>query len=153
MTDYPRSTLSNDPRLYFYEIALSLASYTWAETVQVLRYNLLETDEEDILVYRLRISMPGGGILEMRERIVSSKKTLQLNTTAYSFHWQDQHGNLIRRWDNAPHFRDLNDFPHHIHIGEPETVIPGKPIQAIEMLAEIDAEINHFVERPTQRTQ
>jgi hypothetical protein len=73
-------------RDYFYEIAVSLASYTWAETVQVLRYNLLETDEEDILVYRLRISMPGGGILEMRERIVSSKKTLRLNTTAYSFH-------------------------------------------------------------------
>jgi hypothetical protein len=140
-------------RDYFYEIAVSLASYTWAETVQVLRYNFLETDEEDILVYRLRISMPGGGILEMREQIVSSKKTLRLNTTAYSFHWQDQHGNLIRRWDNAPHFRDLNGFPHHIHIGESDTVIPGKPIKAIEMLAEIDAEISHFVERPTQRTQ
>lgn len=140
-------------RDYFYEIAASLASYTWAETVEVLRYDLLETDEEHILVYRLRISMPGGGILEMRERIVSSKKTLQPNTTAYSFHWQDQYGNLVRRSDNAPHFRELNGFPHHIHIGECETVIPGKPINAIELFAEIDAEISHFAERPTHQTQ
>jgi hypothetical protein len=66
-------------RDYFCEIAVSLASYAWAETVQVLSYNLLETDEEDIL-----------------------------------------------------------GFPHHIHIGESDTVIPGKPITALEMLAEID---------------
>ncbi|MDZ7697283.1 MAG: hypothetical protein U5R49_10285 [Deltaproteobacteria bacterium] len=54
----------------------------WAETVQVLRYDVLQTDEEEILVYRLRISTQGGRLLEMRERIVSSKKTLRLNTTA-----------------------------------------------------------------------
>lgn len=133
-------------RDYFYEIELSLASYVWAETVQVLRYNLLETDEEDILVYRLRIFMPGGRILDMRERIVYSKRDLRFDTTAYSFHWQDQHGNLIRRWDNAPHFHDLNGFPHHIHIGKSHTVIPGKSITAVEMLSEVDGELSNSFE-------
>ena len=41
-------------RDYSYEIELSLASNTWAETVQVLRYDVLETNDEDILVYRLQ---------------------------------------------------------------------------------------------------
>ncbi|GAB4437243.1 MAG: hypothetical protein Kow0031_19020 [Anaerolineae bacterium] len=33
----------------------------------------------------------------------------------YSFHWQDVDGNLIKRWDNAPHFPKLPNSPHHIH--------------------------------------
>ena len=134
-------------RKYFHEIEVSLASYTWAETVQMLRYDVLETDEEDILVYRIRISMPAGRILEMRERIVSSKRDETFDTTAYSFHWQDRNGKLIRRWDSAPHFPDLDGFPHHIHIGGSDTVIPGEPIKAVEMLAEIDAEISNVVEK------
>ena len=34
----------------------------------------------------------------------------------YSFHWQDEKGNLIIRWDNAPHHKHLKTFPHHKHI-------------------------------------
>ncbi|MFQ6056656.1 MAG: DUF6516 family protein, partial [Methanosarcinales archaeon] len=33
----------------------------------------------------------------------------------YSYHWQ-KNNELIMRWDNAPHHRDLPNFPHHIHI-------------------------------------
>ena len=58
---------------------------------------MLETDEENILVYRIRISMPAGRILEMRERIVSSKRDETLDTTAYSFHWQDQDITLLEK--------------------------------------------------------
>ncbi len=35
----------------------------------------------------------------------------------YSFHWQSENGDLIIRWDNAPHFNNLPTFPHHKHIG------------------------------------
>ena len=132
---------------YFHEIDVSLASYTWAETVQILRYDVLETDDEDILVYRIRISMPVGRILEMRERIVSSKRDETFDTTAYSFHWQNRNEKLIRRWDSVLQFPDLDAFPHHIHIGESDTVIPGEPIKAVEMLAQIDAEISNIVEK------
>ncbi|MEA3359588.1 MAG: DUF6516 family protein [Thermodesulfobacteriota bacterium] len=41
-----------------------------------------------------------------------------------SFHWQDRVDNLIKRWDNAPHFPDLKGFPHHVHIGKNDTVAP-----------------------------
>lgn len=36
----------------------------------------------------------------------------------YSFHWQDFSNRLIRRWDNEPHWPDLDSFPHHCHINE-----------------------------------
>jgi hypothetical protein len=36
----------------------------------------------------------------------------------YSFHWQDSSGKLITRWDNAPHFPKLPNFPHHKHLAD-----------------------------------
>lgn len=33
----------------------------------------------------------------------------------YSYHWQDQHQNLLGRWDNAPHHHNLSTFPSHYH--------------------------------------
>ncbi len=42
----------------------------------------------------------------------------------YSYHWQDTGGNLIARWDNSPHHKDISSFPHHKHL--PEKVIPSK---------------------------
>ncbi|MBL7203219.1 MAG: hypothetical protein ISS63_02645 [Desulfobacteraceae bacterium] len=134
-------------REYFQQIEFSLASYTWARSVQVLRHDILETDWEKILVYRIRVSMAGGGILEIRERVVVSKRDGEKETTTYSFHWQNQKGKLIKRWDNAPHFPDIDGFPCHIHIGENNTVVPGRPINALEMLAMIDMELTDVVER------
>lgn len=34
----------------------------------------------------------------------------------YSYHWQDEKGNLRIRWDNAPHYKNLRTYPHHKHI-------------------------------------
>ncbi len=33
----------------------------------------------------------------------------------YSYHWQDSAGNLIIRWDNAPHYKNIGTYPHHKH--------------------------------------
>jgi len=33
----------------------------------------------------------------------------------YKYHWQSSEGNLIRRWDNARHHKELKTFPHHVH--------------------------------------
>jgi hypothetical protein len=33
----------------------------------------------------------------------------------YSFHWQDEEGELIIRWDNAPHHQEIETYPHHKH--------------------------------------
>ena len=35
----------------------------------------------------------------------------------YAYHWTDNAGNLICRWDNAKHWPDISTFPHHKHSG------------------------------------
>lgn len=44
------------------------------------------------------------------------KEYLGLNQRKYSFHWQNKNGDLIRRWDNAPHHPEIATFPHHVHL-------------------------------------
>lgn len=36
----------------------------------------------------------------------------------YSFHWQKDDGKLIIRWDNSPHHKNIETFPHHKHINK-----------------------------------
>ena len=33
----------------------------------------------------------------------------------YSYYWFDSTGKLIEGWDNAPHHREIDTFPHHKH--------------------------------------
>jgi len=133
--------------LYLDEIKDVLSSYEWIRLVETIRCDFEENDLKKILLYRFRVHLSDGGQLEMVERIVESKKDGSIHSTKYSFHWQDQHGNLIKRWDNAPLFPDLDGFPHHIHIGVGKTVVSGTSINALEMLAEVDRELSNVVEK------
>ncbi|WP_457613933.1 toxin-antitoxin system TumE family protein [Methanocaldococcus sp.] len=43
------------------------------------------------------------------------KSMFLMRINVYSFHWQDKNGDLIVRWDNAPHYRNIKTFPHYKH--------------------------------------
>jgi len=47
------------------------------------------------------------------------------------------------RWDNAPHYKGLSDFPHHIHLSN-ETVKANSLIPNILMVLD---EIERMVEK------
>ena len=53
----------------------------------------------------------------------------------------DKDKNLIRRWDNASHYPQLENFPHHIHISE-TNITSGKLVNIFEVLDEIASAIN-----------
>ena len=36
----------------------------------------------------------------------------------YSYHWQNSEGEMIIRWDNAPHHKEVKTYPYHKHIPE-----------------------------------
>lgn len=127
-------------RSYLQEIQKALAVYSWVKSVDILRCNIEETDIEEILIYRFRVILEDGGLLEFMERVVYSKHDSTFQVTTYKYHWQDKHHHLIKRWDNAPHFPNLEGFPYHIHIEQEDKVFPNKPMTAIEMLAIIDQE-------------
>jgi Family of unknown function (DUF6516) len=33
----------------------------------------------------------------------------------YKYQWQSENGDLISRWDNVPHHKEIKTFPHHMH--------------------------------------
>lgn len=56
----------------------------------------------------------------------------------YSFHWQRPNGDLIRRWDNAPHHRQLATAPNHLHEGSETNVLAHAAVDAAFVINEIE---------------
>ncbi|MBS1252507.1 MAG: hypothetical protein MAG451_01547 [Anaerolineales bacterium] len=55
----------------------------------------------------------------------------------YKFHYQEEDGTLIFRYDNVPHYPHLSTFPSHKHVGD--SVIEAQPRDLSDVLREIDA--------------
>lgn len=128
-------------RAYFDKILDILLSYKkWIESVRIIECDMTESDQKHILIYRLRVYMKDGDLLEIMKRISFSKKDEQSDTTKYSFHWQNTKCQLIRRWDNAPHHPEIQTHPYHVHEDNEDNVKPSLPITATEMLCLIDIE-------------
>ncbi len=66
----------------------------------------------------------------------------KFNRVNYKFHYQDKDGNLMFRYDNAPHYPHLSTFPAHKHEGD--SVVDAESPDLNEVLAEIDALRNEF---------
>ena len=85
---------------------------------------------------RIRLTLQDGSFLEFSEysRPTNNK---QIKIVTYSYHWATSDGKLIKRWDNTPHFPKLSGFPHHIHDGHDNTVIPSHETNIFAVLDEI----------------
>jgi len=61
----------------------------------------------------------------------------------YSYHLQDDRGNCIIRWDNAPHHQAITTFPFHKHLGEQETITESPPVKLNAVLENISRLIKY----------
>ncbi len=57
----------------------------------------------------------------------------------YSYHWQ-KNDKLMRRWDNAPHHKNLPNFPYHVH--DNRSVTSSEDLNLADVLAFIGMQIN-----------
>lgn len=79
--------------------------------------------EPPIQALKATVTLKGGYILQINESSGSDFRR-------YSYHLQN--GNeMIKRWDNSPHWKDLKTFPHHVH-DEEET----EPRESFEVFIE-----------------
>jgi hypothetical protein len=62
----------------------------------------------------------------------------------YSFHWQNAKSNLIVRWDNAPHHKNLSSYPHHLHEKEENNIKESQIISLLEVLQFIESKLKDF---------
>jgi hypothetical protein len=76
---------------------------------QVLRQEIAASDGK----LRVKVMLSDGGSVELFEYVAEADGRIRL--LKYSFHWQDVQGKPKMRWDNAPHYPDLPNAPHHVH--------------------------------------
>ena len=100
--------------------------------VQIIRRSVWDTELEKVALYRYRLKMSNRSLLELTERLVEEKGTLSIKR--YRHHWQSRDGQVIKRWDNAPHHPEIDTFPHHLHDGSESNVIGDGEIAGLNGL-------------------
>jgi len=94
----------------------------------------VERYEEEILTVnrvnlRIRIRFQTGYLLELNEAIISQKN--QIIHIGYRYHFQDIKNNVVLRYDNTPHFQELDTYPHHKHTPERVVAVEQPTIFAV----------------------
>ena len=114
---------------------------------KVTRFRILRerTTDADATI-RSVLQLSDGSKLEFSEYVQVAPGSV-INVTTYSYHLTDAHGNLICRWDNAPHYPNLLGFPHHRHeifltesgdqLEEQEQVSPSEPMSIFRVLDDL----------------
>jgi hypothetical protein len=85
-------------------------------------------NEEAVQALKVKATVKGASVLYITELHTSESQK-------YSYHWQKENGDVIIRWDNAPHYKGLKTFPHHRHEGN--RVFPSHRITIEEVIATI----------------
>ena len=89
----------------------------------------VERYEEEILAanrvnLRIRIRFLSGYLLELNEAAIVEAG--HIRHLGYRYHFQNSQNNLVFRYDNTPHFPEINSFPHHKHLKD-NVVAVDKP--------------------------
>lgn len=104
----------------------------------ILNWRIIREDIQSTKgFFRYKLTLKDGSILEMFEFIQITITGLKVDK--YSFHWQNIDGTLRKRWDNAPHHRDISTYPHHLHDSREDNILPHQPVTAEYILSMISA--------------
>jgi hypothetical protein len=87
--------------------------------------------EGTLLRLKLRIFLEDKSILHVKEYKFSD------GSRKYAYHWEDVHGKMRMRWDNAAHYPDVPTFPHHKHRGTDNDVLPSTETHLEAVLQQI----------------
>lgn len=116
---------------YFDEILQSLIVSHIVSSFKVLKQEI--GDEEGFI--RIKSILRDDSIIEFAEYVIALKNNVSVET--YSYHWQKANGLLIKRWDNVPHHKEIDTFPHHLHLAD-DKVIKSPQMSLKKVLAEIE---------------
>ena len=84
---------------------------------------------------RATASLKGGYVLHINE-------ALGRGFRRYSYHVQKGE-QMVRRWDNAPHWPDMKTFPHHLHLGSEKNVLESREVIVEDVLDEMKTILSH----------
>ena len=114
----------------FIEERISQIESTYAHLIcTVLVVNLTEE------TFRLVFGLNDGTNLRVAERWRGGA------LVRYSYYWLDAEDRLKVGWDNAPHHPQLENFPHHKHIGGQENRMPAAEACLEDVMTVVEQEI------------
>ena len=97
---------------------LSMEIFKWLDDQSLVQFYTINDfrNTTDAFYINIRLIFNDESELHYREYLSKTGRK-------YSFHWQSKIGELIARWDNAPHHSNIETFPHRKHLanGEIET--------------------------------
>ncbi|PSR19641.1 hypothetical protein C8255_01260 [filamentous cyanobacterium CCP3] len=125
-----------DAQQYLTEIKSRLIASPVVETFSIVD----ERDLSDRGYFRARVRLTNTDFLEIAEYFLIIEN--QPRVERYRYQWMDRAQETLRkRWDNVPHFPDLPNFPHHVHISAEDNVKTAVPRGITEFLTFLEAEI------------
>ncbi len=95
-------------------------------------------------LWRYRLTLKDHSFLEMFEFFEIQSQ--QIKIIKYSFHWQTDDGQLIKRWDNAAHHPEIETYPDHLHDGAEDAVFPYLPVGFSGILKIVSEQVNSSLE-------
>jgi len=90
-------------------------------------------DEESVKLIRIKARVLDGTVLYVAELYTKEYQK-------YSYHWQNENGELIIRWDKKPHWKNLKTFPYHKH--EKGKVFPSHRVTIDDVVTIIKARVS-----------
>ncbi|MFH1287802.1 MAG: DUF6516 family protein, partial [bacterium] len=71
--------------------------------------NVIELiDEETVKLIKIKAEL-------LDETLLYITELYTLDYQKYSYNWQKKNGELIIRWDNKPHWKNIKTYPYHKH--------------------------------------
>ncbi len=83
----------------------------------------------------LGILFADGKIVFYNDSILEFTESITPDRFKYRYHYMDTEGNLVFRYDNVPHHREIATFPDHKHY--PDTVIESEPVDLRQVIEEV----------------
>ena len=103
---------------------------TLIEACGAVRTRVVHKDKRSDYVgyFRAELYFHDGSVLHVREFVFTRSEIIK---DTYAYHYQDAAGQLIFRYDNTAHFRNLPYSPHHKHAPDGVVSAPEPSLQTI----------------------
>ena len=120
------------PENYFNKVIETLVFTEIVRSFNVLRKRIIGNE----LYFRIKIFYTNRTVLEISNYLCFN---YEIKILRYSYNWFNNK-DVIIRWDNAEHHKEIDNFPFHKHIRK-EKIVPDKPRFIFEILEFIENEI------------
>ena len=106
-------------------IIVILSACDLIDDLKIIEINV----EPPVQSIKVRARLKNGYFLQVTESIGEDFRR-------YSYHLQDEDG-IIKRWDNAPHWKNVKTYPFHAHTKDREEPMESKEMSLSDVLSEV----------------